>query len=83
MELAPAKQILAQSAFWPLINTAELVADGNCGFHSVSHIAHGRESGRQWPEVHQRLLDHLNSSPAGYLRDVAIASGAGISLQSL
>ena len=36
-----------------------------------------------WPEVPQHLLDHLNSNLAGYLRDVAITSGAEMSLQSL
>ena len=58
-----------------------MVADGNCGFRAVAHIIHGRES--VWPEVRQHLLDHLNSVPAGYLRDVAIPSGAEMSLQRL
>ena len=43
-------------------------------------IIHGRES--VWPEVRQHLLDHLNSDPAGYLRNFAINSGAEMSLQS-
>ena len=65
------------SAFWPLTNTTEMIADGNCGFRAVAHTIHGRES--SWPEARQRLLDHLNCDPAGYLRDVAIAlTGAGI-----
>ena len=59
----------------------EIVADGNFGFRAVAHFIHGRES--VWPEVRQHLLDHLNSNPAGCLRDVAITSGAGVSLQSL
>ena len=58
-----------------------MMADGNCGFRTVVYIIHGREF--VWPEVRQRLLDHLNSNPAGYLRDVAITSGAEMSLQSL
>ena len=72
---------LPNSAFWPLVNIVEMVADGNCRFRVVAHIIHGRES--VWPEVRQHLLDHLNSDPAGYLLDVAITSGAEMSLQSL
>ena len=58
-----------------------MVADGNFGFRAVAHIIHGREF--VWLEVRQHLLDHLNSNPAGYLRDIAITSGAEMSLQSL
>ena len=72
---------LPNSAFWPLANIVEMVADVNCGFRAMAHIIHGRES--VWPEVRQHLLDHLASNPAGYLRDVAITSGAEMSLQSL
>ena len=58
-----------------------MVADGDCGFRAVAHIMHSRES--VWPEVRQKLLDHLNSDPAGHPRDAAINSGAEMSLQSL
>ena len=58
-----------------------MVIDGNCAFRAVAHIIHNQES--LWPEVRQRLLDQLNSDPAGYLRDFAVTSGAEISLQSL
>ena len=58
-----------------------MVADGCFGFRAVAHIIHGRES--VWPEARQHLLDRLNSNPAGYLRDVAITSGAEMPLQSL
>ena len=33
---------LRESAFWPLINIVEMVADGNCGFRAAAHIIHGR-----------------------------------------
>ena len=69
---------LPKSVFCPLINITEMVADSNCGFRAMAHIVHSRESA--WPEVRQRLLDHLNSDLAGYLPDVAITSGAEISL---
>ena len=72
---------LPNSAFWPLVNIVEMVADGNCGFRVVAHIIHGRKSA--WPEVRQHLLDHLNSDPTGYLRDAAITSSAEMSLQGL
>ena len=72
---------LRDSAFWPLTNIVEMVADGNCGFRAVAHTIHGRES--MWPEVRQRLLNYLNSNPAGYLHDVTIATSIEISLQSL
>ena len=72
---------LPNNASRPPFNIVEMVADGNFGFRAVAHIAHGRES--VWPEVPQHLLDHLNSNLAGYLRDVAITSGAEMSLQSL
>ena len=69
---------LRNSAFWPLVNITEMVADGNCGFRAVEHIIHGQ--GSVWS---QRLLDQLNSNPAGHLHDVTITSGVEISLQSL
>ena len=72
---------LRNSAFWPLINIAEMVIDGNCAFRAVAHIIHSQES--LWPEVRQRLLDQLNSDPTGYHRDFAVTSGAEISLQCL
>ena len=72
---------LPNSAFWPLVNIVEMVANCNCGFRAAAHIIHGRES--VWPEARQHLLDHLNSDPAGYLPDVAITSSAEMSLQSL
>ena len=72
---------LPNSAFWPLANIVEMVADVNCGFRAMAHITHGRES--LWPEARQHLLGRLNNDPAGYLRDVAITSGAEMSLQSL
>ena len=55
-----------------------MVADGNCGPRAVAHIVHCHEP--VWPEVRQRLLDHLNRDPAGYLRYVANTSGAEIPL---
>ena len=67
---------LRNTPFWPLINITEMVADGSCGFLAVAHIIHGRES--VWPEVRQRLLDHLSSNPAGYLRDATITPGVEI-----
>ena len=72
---------LHDSAFWPLTNIVEMVADGNCGFRAVAHSIQGQES--VWPEVRQRLLDQLNSDPTGYLRGLAITSGGEISLLSL
>ena len=72
---------MRNSAFWPLINIAEMVVDGNCGFCAVAHIIHGQES--VWHEIRQRLLDQLNSDPTGYLHDFAVTSGAEIPLQSL
>ena len=57
------------------------VTVGNCRFRAVAHMIHGQES--VWLEARQRLLDHLNNDPTGHYRDVAVASGAGISLQSL
>ena len=72
---------LPNSALWPFINITEMVADGNCGFHAVAHVIHGRGSG--WHEVRQHLLNHLNSNPTRYLHDVTITSGVEISLQSL
>lgn len=57
-----------------------MVADGNCGFRALAHTIPGQESVR--PEIRQRL-DHLNSGPAGCLRDVPIAPGAEIPLQCL
>ena len=69
---------LRSSAFWPLINIAEIVVDGNSGFRAVSDILHGQDS--VWPEIGQRLLDVLNSHPTGYLRDFAVTSSAEISL---
>lgn len=58
---------LPENAF----NFTEVVADGNRGFRS----AHGRES-----EARQRLLEHPNSGPEGYLRDVPVTSGAEVYL---
>ena len=61
MEFVSGKQStqisLRNSDFWPLIDTAEMVADGNCGLRAVAHIVHGRES--VWPEVRQDLLHNL------------------------
>ena len=70
---------LRNSALWPLINITEVIADGNCGFRAVAHIIHGQ--GFVWPEARQSLLDQLNSDPTGYLGEVAVTSGAEISLQ--
>ena len=58
-----------------------MVFDVNCGFRTVAHIIRRQES--VWPEVGQRLLDQLNSGPAGYLRDFGVTSGAEIALQNL
>ena len=68
---------LPESAFRPFINITEGVVDGKCEFRAVAHIMHGRESVR--PEVRERLLNHLNSDSAGYLRGV-VTSSARISL---
>ena len=69
---------LPKSAFWHLISIMGMVADGNCGFRAVAHIVHGREAA--WPDVRQHLLDHHNSDRVVCLSDVAITSGAKISL---
>ena len=70
---------LRDSAFWPLFNIVEMVADFNCGFRAVVHIIQGQES--MWPGVRQRLLDQLNSDPTGYLRGFAVTPGAEISAE--
>lgn len=70
---------LPKSAFWPLINISETVAGANCGFRAMAHTLQSQES--MWPEVSQRLLDHLNGNPAGYLHDVAITTGTKVSWQ--
>ena len=57
------------------------VLSGLLSQNAVAYIVHSRESAL--PEVRRRLLDHLNGHPAGCLHDVAIISGAEISLQSL
>ena len=47
----------------------------------MAHIVHGR--GSLWLEARHTLLDQYNSDPAGHLRNVAITSGAEVSLQGL
>ena len=55
-----------------------MVVDGNCGFRAVAPIVHGQEP--VWLEIRQRLLDVLNSDLTRHLRDLAVTSGADISL---